>query len=152
MNTRSTWRSHAIFPALALLLAGTAPAISADKMGMAMKGPAMKASSEYRYELAAPPRAIGGGKSIVSVRVMHDGKPVIGAIIIQSRADMGPMGMASMTAPIKPIGEKPPGTYRFEVSHGPVWKKPDDWALSFGAKVQGVMRTVNGSVTVKLVP
>lgn len=151
MNTRTNWRSRAIYTSIALLLAGTIPVISADK-GMAMKGPAMKASSDYRYELAAQPRVIGGGKSVVSVRLIHDGKPVTGAIIIQSRADMGPMGMASMTAPIKPLGEKPPGTYRFEISHGPVWKKPDDWALSLGAKVQGVMRTVNGSVTVKLVP
>ena len=39
--------------------------------------------------------------------------------------------MAAMTAPIKALGEKPPGTYRFEVSNGPVWKKPHNWTLSF---------------------
>jgi hypothetical protein len=83
---------------------------------------------------------------------MHAGKPVSGAIIIQSRADMGPMGMAAMTAPIKAIGEKPPGIYSFEIDNGPVWKKPDDWAVSFSAKVQGVMQTVSGKVTVKLQP
>jgi hypothetical protein len=60
--------------------------------------------------------------------------------------------MAGMTAPIKPLGEKPPGTYSFEVSNGPVWSKPDNWALSFGAKVQGVAQTVTGSVIVKLSP
>jgi len=135
----------------ALLLGATVPALSADK-GMAMKGPAMTDSEGYRYELAGPAQAIGGGRSIVSVRLMRDGKPVTGAIIIKSRADMGPMGMGAMTAPINPLGEKPPGTYRFEISHGPVWKKTDDWALRFDAKVQGVMKTVSGNVTVKLVP
>jgi hypothetical protein len=60
--------------------------------------------------------------------------------------------MAAMTAPITPLGEQPPGTYRFEVDNGQVWKKPDNWALSFGAKVQGVAQTVTGSVTVQLKP
>jgi hypothetical protein len=57
-----------------------------------------------------------------------------------------------MAAPIKLLGEQPSGTYRFEVDNGSVWKKPDNWALSFGAKVQGVAQTVSGNVTVKLVP
>lgn len=108
--------------------------------------------SDYSFGLAGSPQSEGGGKSIVAVTVTHDGKPVTGAILIQSRADMSPIGMASMTAPIKPLGEQPPGTYRFEVDNGSVWKKPDNWSLSFDAKVQGVAQTVSGSVTVKLSP
>ena len=135
---------------LALITVSTAPAYS-DEMGMKMTSP-MASTTGYRFELTAPPKSVGAGKSIVSVRLMHAGKPVSGAIIIQSRADMGPMGMAAMTAPIKAIGEKPAGTYSFEIDNGPVWKKPDNWALSFDAKVQGVMQTVTGSVTVKLKP
>jgi hypothetical protein len=128
------------------------PALAQNSMGMAMKGSKPSAiTSGYTFELASPAQTTDG-KSIVAVRLVHDGKPVTGAVIIQSRADMGPIGMASMTAPIKPLGEKPPGTYRFEVTNGPVWKKPDNWALSFGAKVQGVAQTVSGSVTVKLNP
>jgi len=120
---------------------------------MAMKGSKPAAmTSGYTFELAGPVQAAGGGKSVVSVRLMHDGKPITSAIVIQSRADMGPIGMTNMTAPIKPLGENPPGTYRFEVTNGPVWTKPDKWALSFGAKVQGVAQTVSGSVTVKLNP
>jgi hypothetical protein len=146
--------NRAAIPAIALsLIATTMPALAQDSMGMAMKGskPIAKTSG-YTFELAGPVQSAGGGKSVVSVRLMHDGKPVTGAIVIQSRADMGPIGMASMTAPIKPLSEKPPGTYRFEVTNGPVWKKPDNWALSFNAKVQGVAQTVSGSVTVKLNP
>lgn len=140
--------------AISLLAAGAAPAIAQDNMGsMAMKSPKPAvASAGYQFELAGPAKPAGGGKSVVAVKLMHNGKAVTGAIIIQSRADMGPINMASMTAPIKPLGEKPPGTYSFEVSNGPVWNKPDNWALSFGAKVQGVAQTVTGSVTVKLSP
>lgn len=119
--------------------------------GMKMSGP-KATTADYRFELAGPPKSAGAGKSTVSVKLMHDGKPVSGAIIIQSRADMGPIGMAAMTAPIKALGEKPPGTYSFEIDNGPVWRKPDNWSVSFGAKVQGVPQTVTGSVTVKLQP
>ena len=123
------------------------------QMDMKMNSPmAMKSGEVYRFELAEPPKSGGAGKSIVAVKLLHNGKPVPGAIIIQSRADMSPMGMATMTAPIKPLGETPPGVYRFEISNGPVWKKPDNWAISLSAKVQGVMQTVTGSVTVKLQP
>ena len=136
-----------------LLTAAALPSFAADDMGMAMKGPkSAAATTGYQFELAGPAKSAGAGKSVVAVRLMHDGKPVPGAIIIQSRADMGPINMAGMTAPIKALGEKPPGTYSFEVSNGPVWNKPDNWALTFAAKVQGVAQTVSGSVTVKLTP
>ena len=105
----------------------------------------------YNFELADA-KVEGGGKSIVAVRLTHDGQPVKSAVVIGSRADMSPMGMASMTAPIKFIGEQPAGTYRFEVANGPVWNKPDNWAVSFDAKVQGIAQTVSGSLTVKLTP
>ena len=152
MNTRITKNAWLISLALVTALS-TAPALSQDMGGMKMTSPkAMTATTGYRFELAAPPKSTGAGKSIVSVRLMNAGKPVSGAIIIQSRADMGPMGMGAMTAPIKALGEKPPGTYSFEIDNGPVWKKPDDWAVTFHAKVQGVAQTVTGKVTVKLQP
>jgi hypothetical protein len=145
---------HKIFvSAAAALLLGVAMPVFAAGMDMQTDGPkAASANVDYSFELAAPPKSEAAGKSIVSIKLLHGGKPVTGAIIIQSRADMGPIGMASMAAPIKSLGEQPAGTYRFEVDNGSVWKKPDNWALSFGAKVQGVAQTVSGNVTVKLVP
>jgi len=140
--------SRRVLTLLALLLTTTAFAADMDMS----KGKSPMTAATYRFELAAQPKSLGGGKSLVALKLMHDGKPVIGAIIIQSRADMGPMGMATMTAPIKSLGEQPPGTYRFEVTNGPVWTKPDPWAISVSAKVQGVTQTVSGSVTVKLSP
>ena len=137
---------------MAFSLAVVAPAFAAGP-DMQKGGPhAMAAATDYHFELVGQPKSGGSGKSIVSVKLVHDGKPVSGAIVIQSRADMGPIGMAAMAAPIKPLGEEPPGTYRFEVENGSVWKKADNWALSFSAKVQGVAQTVTGNVTVKLAP
>lgn len=143
-----------IAAAAILLLAPSMPVLAAgmNSMQTDAKPNAPAQATDYRFELAGPATAEGGGKSLVPVKLMHGGKPVTGAIIIQSRADMGPIGMADMTGPIKPLGEQPSGTYRFEVDNGSVWKKPDNWALSFDAKVQGVAQTVTGSVTVKLSP
>ena len=142
-----------LFATALLLTTATAPAFAQDSMGMAMKGPKpAPATAGYSFDLGGPAKAIGGGKNVVAVRLMHDSKPVTGAIIIQTRADMSPMGMASMKAPIKPLGEKQPGTYSFEVANGSLWKKPDDWAITLSAKVQGVAQTVTGTVTVKLSP
>lgn len=130
----------------------TSPTFATDAATQMSNSKPMTATAGYSFELAGPPRSRGAGKSVVAVKLMHEGKPVTGAVVIQTRADMGPMGMAAMTAPITSMGEGPPGTYQFEVDNGPVWKKPDNWALSFGAKVQGVAQTVTGSITVKLMP
>jgi len=112
------------------------------------------AAKDYRFELAGTQQKESKGASVVSVKLVHlpDNKPVSGAIIIESRADMSPIDMAAMTGPVKPLGEQSPGTYRFEVDNGAVWKKPDNWALTFAAKVQGEPETVRGSVIVKLQP
>lgn len=151
MTTVSISR-RVLTPLAILLTTTTAFAAEMDmSKGKSMPMTAMTPAA-YRFEQAAPPQTLGGGKSLVAIKLVHDGKPVIGAIIIRSRADMGLMGMGTMTAPIEPLGEKPPGTYSFEVSNGPVWNKPDNWALSFGAKVQGEAQTVTGSVTVALKP
>jgi YtkA-like protein len=105
------------------------------------------APSDYRFELAGNPET-SGGKSIVAIRLAHvpDNKPVAGAIIIQTRADMTPEGMKEMTAPIKALPAKEPGIYRFEIEAS----MGGGWQLTLAAKVQGEPETVRGSVTVKL--
>jgi hypothetical protein len=132
-----------------LMTAAAALLIIVGLPGLAAAAPA---TPGYQFVLAGPPQSVSQGNRIVAIHLTHDGKPVTGAIIIQSRADMGPINMAAMTAPIKYLNEQPSGTYRFEITNGPVWKKPDNWAVSFGAKVQGIAQTVSGGVTVKLQP
>jgi hypothetical protein len=104
-------------------------------------------AGDYRFELAGNPQA-AAGKSIVAVRLTHtlNNKPVAGAVIIQTRADMGPDGMKEMTAPVKALPPKEPGVYLFEVEPG----MAGGWMLTLAAKVQGEAETVRGSVTVKL--
>ena len=105
------------------------------------------APGDYRFELAGNPES-ASGKSIVAVRLIHtpDNKPVPGAIIIQTRADMGPDSMKEMTAPVKALPSKEPGIYRFEIEPG----MAGGWMLTLAAKVQGEAETVRGDVTVKL--
>jgi hypothetical protein len=113
---------------------------------------ARSAAADYRFEDVGKPQPSTGGKSVVSVRLVHvpDNKPVPGAIIIQTKADMGPDGMADMTAPVQAVSGavagKEPGIYRFEVQPGMAGK----WMLTLAAKVQGESQTVRGSVVVEL--
>lgn len=108
---------------------------------------AYAAAADYRFEMVGKPQSTAG-KSIISVRLVHvsDNKPVPGAIIIQSKADMGPNGMADMTAPVQALPPKEPGIYRFEVQRGMAGK----WMLSLSAKVQGEAETVRGGVAIEL--
>jgi len=108
---------------------------------------ARAAAADYRFEAAGAPKA-AAGKSTVAVRLTHvpDNKPVAGAIIIQTRADMGPDGMKEMTAPVKALPATEPGVYLFEVEPG----MGGNWMLTLAAKVQGETETVRGSVNVKL--
>ena len=115
---------------------------------------ALAAAKDYRFQLAGTPQKEGKDTSVVSVKLVHlpDNKPISGAIIIQTKADMAPIGMAAMGAPAKALPEQPPGTYRFEIPNGTVWKKPDNWELTLDAKVQGEPETVHGRIVVRLEP
>ena len=113
------------------------------------------AANDYRFELAGKP-TVKAGVNMVLVRLVHlpDRKPVSGAVIFQTRADMGPEQMAAMTAPVKlvPAGSGQPGVYGFEIQNGPIWNKPGKWALTLAAKVQGEPETVRETVNVDLNP
>src|SRR5262249_60571063 len=116
--------------------------------------PEMPVSANYRFETVGSPKPDGHGDNTVSVRLIHvaDKRPISGAIIIESRADMSPIGMGAMTAPIKPMPPGASAVYSFLVANGAVWKKPDKWALTFAAKVQGEAQTGRGTVVVPLAP
>ena len=75
------------------------------------------AARDFKFELVSV-KPIGAGRNDVTIRLIHvpDGKPVSGAVIIESKTDMGPSGMAGK------------------------------WALTLAAKVQGETETVRGAV------
>jgi hypothetical protein len=103
--------------------------------------------TDYRFELVGKPQA-SAKKDIIQVRLLHvaDAKPVPDAVIFESKADMGPAGMDTMTAPVKALPAKE-GVYSFEVDPG----MAGTWALHLAAKVQGEPDTVRGTLNVDLV-
>jgi YtkA-like len=103
--------------------------------------------TDYRFELVGKPQP-SAKKDIVQVRLLHvaDGKSVPDAVIFESKADMGPAGMDTMTAPVKALPAKG-GIYSFEVEPG----MAGTWALHLAAKVQGEPDTVRGTVNADLV-
>jgi hypothetical protein len=107
----------------------------------------LAAAKDYRFELVGAP-AKSGKATLIKVRLLHlaDGKPVVGAIIIQSKLDMTPEGMASMTAPAKTSATADAGIYLIEAQP----EMPGNWALSLSAKVQGEAETVAGTLTVPI--
>jgi hypothetical protein len=103
----------------------------------------LAAPADYRFELAQAQPA-GSGKTNLTVRLIHvpDKKPVPGAVLFETKADMGPDGMADMTGKIIPLPSDQPGLYRFQIETGMAGK----WQLSLGAKVQGEAGTVRDTV------
>lgn len=108
--------------------------------------PAFAATTDYKFDLVGKPQ-LSKGKDVVQVRLVHvaDGKPVPDAVIFESKADMGPEGMATMGAPVKALAAKD-GVYSFEVDPG----MAGTWALHLAAKVQGEPETVRGTVNAAL--
>ena len=108
---------------------------------------ALAAAQDYRFEAAGPP-AKSGKATIVKIRLVHlpDGKPVSGAVIFQTRFDMAPEGMASMTAPAKVVRTSEANLYQLELEP----PMGGNWALSLSAKVQGETETVNGTVPITI--
>src|SRR5271163_376020 len=77
------------------------------------------APNDYRFELVRAQPA-GPGKTTVTVRLVHvpDNKPVAGAVLFESKTDMGPGGMAEMTGKVSPLPADQPGVYRFQIETG----------------------------------
>jgi hypothetical protein len=103
----------------------------------------LAAPNDYRFEMVQAQPA-GPGKTAVTVRLVHlpDNQPVAGAVLFESKTDMGPGGMAEMTGKVSPLPSDHPGIYRYQIETGMAGK----WALNLGAKVQGEAGTVRGTL------
>jgi hypothetical protein len=71
---------------------------------LAAVGYPIAAPNDYRFELVQAQPA-GAGKTTVTVRLVHlpDNKPVAGAVLFESKTDMGPGGMPEMTGKVSPL-------------------------------------------------
>jgi YtkA-like len=119
------------------VLAGAALAVAASLTGAAFAG-----ANDYAFEPVAT--QVKQGEVTVSVRLVHKptGKPVPDAVIVQTRIDMAPDGMATMASPIAPAPSPSPGVYAFKTDLTMAGR----WLLSISAKVQGEPETVIGKV------
>ena len=109
-------------------------------------GTAFAAASDYAFE-AVTAEMKKGDDVTVAVRLVHKptGKPVADAVIIRTRVDMAPDGMADMQSPVSPLPAGEPGVYAFKTDLPMAGR----YQLSIAAKVQGEPETVTGKVIVK---
>jgi YtkA-like len=105
---------------------------------------AFAAADDYVFEpVKAEVRK--GDDAVVSVRLKNKktGESVTDAVIVQSRIDMAPEGMAEMASPLTPVASSEPSVYAFKTELSMAGR----WLLSLAAKVQGEPDTVVGKVT-----
>jgi YtkA-like len=115
---------------------------------VSLSGAAFASANDYVFE---PVKADvkKGDDAIVSVRLKHKGtgKPVTDAVIVQTRIDMGPDGMAEMASPLTAVPSTEPGVYSFKTELAMEGR----WLLSIAAKVQGEPETVVGKITFRAI-
>jgi hypothetical protein len=124
------------------VLAGAAVAVAASLAGSALAG-----ANDYAFE-PVKAEVKSGNEATVAVRLMHrpSGKPVTDAVIVQTRLDMAPDGMASMATAHVPLPSPEPGVYAFRASLTMAGR----WLLTISAKVQGESDPVVGKIIFKV--
>ena len=90
-----------------------------------------------------------GDDVVIAVRLLHKptGKPVSDAVIVRTRVDMAPDGMADMPSPVAALSGSEPGIYAFKTDLPMAGR----YLLSLAVKVQGEPETVVGKVIFKAV-
>ena len=111
---------------------------------LALSGYALAGANDYVFE-PVQAEVNKGDDAVVAVRLKHKatGKPVTDAVIVQTRIDMAPEGMAAMVSPITAVPSNEPGVYAFKTELSMAGR----WLLSIAAKVQGEPETVVGKIT-----
>ena len=109
---------------------------------------ALAGATDYAFEPVAA-ELKKGDDVVVAVRLLHKptGKPVTDAVIVRTRVDMAPDGMADMVSPVALLPGKEAGVYAFKTDLPMAGR----YLLSVAAKVQGEPETVVGKVIFKAV-
>src|SRR5262245_12052829 len=124
-------------------VAGVAVAAALGANGAALAG-----ANDYVFE-PVQAEVKKGDEAVVSVRLKNKktGQPVADAVIVQSRIDMAPEGMAQMASPLTPVPSNEPGVYAFKTE----LSMAGQWLLSLAAKVQGEPETVVGKIVFRAI-
>ena len=124
--------------------------VSAFAVAMSLTSAAasLAAAIDYAFEPVAA-ELKKGDDVIVAVRLLHkpSGKPVTDAVIVRTRVDMAPDGMAEMESPVAPLPGSEPGVYAFRTDLPMAGR----CQFSVAARVQGESETVVGKVVFKAV-
>jgi hypothetical protein len=109
---------------------------------------ALAGAIDYAFEPVAAELKKGDDVTI-AVRLLHKptGKPVADAVIVRTRVDMAPDGMADMASPVAALPSSEPGVYAFKTDLPMAGR----YLLSVAAKVQGEPETVVGKVIFKAI-
>ena len=109
--------------------------------------PAFAGANDYVFE-PVKIEIKKGDDATVLVRLTHKptGKPVTDAVIVKTRIDMGPEGMADMDSPLTALPSPEPGVYAFKTDLGMAGR----WLFSIAAKIQGEPETVVSKITFKV--
>ena len=128
-------------PSKFLLAPALAVALSLSNAAGAWAG-----AVEYSFEPVAA-ELKKGDDVVVPIRLLHKptGKPVADAVIVRTRVDMAPDGMADMVSPVAAVPGSEPGVYAFKTDLPMAGR----YLLSLAAKVQGEPETVIGKVIFK---
>jgi hypothetical protein len=122
---------------------------SAFAVAMSLTGAAALADvKDYAFESVAA-EFKKGDDVVVAIRLLHKptGKPVADAVIVRTRVDMAPDGMADMVSPVALVPGSEPGVYAFKTDLPMAGR----YLLSVSAKVQGEPETVVGKIILKAV-
>lgn len=113
-------------------------------VAMSLSSAAFAGANDYAFEPVKADVKKGDGVT-VAVRLVHKptGKPVPDAVLVSTRIDMAPDGMAEMASPLTPVPSPEPGVYAFKTELSMAGR----WLLSIAAKVQGEPETVVGKIT-----
>jgi len=123
--------------------------ISAFAVAMSLTSAAsLAAAIDYAFEPVAA-ELKKGDDVIIAIRLLHkpSARPVTDAVIVRTRVDMAPDGMADMESPVAPLAGSEPGVYAFRTDLPMAGR----YQLSVAAKVQGEPETVVGKIVFKAV-
>lgn len=115
-------------------------------MATSLPSAAFAGANDYAFEPVQAELKKGDDVG-VALRLVHKptGKPVTGAVIVRTRFDMAPDGMADMASPVTALPASEPGVYAFKTDMPMAGR----YLFSIAAKVQGEPETVVGKVTFK---
>jgi hypothetical protein len=111
-------------------------------------GAAFAGAVDYSFDPVSPEMK-KGDDVVVALRLTHkpSGNPVADAVIVRTRVDMGPDGMADMVSPVALVPSGEPGVYALKTDLPMAGR----YLVSIAAKVQGEPETVVGKVIIKAV-